>query len=1847
MSWLPVSSGTASVLRPSSLDCLSCDPYKELLWTGSADGAITCLYPHSIERRVRVQAHERGSPVLALAPFAQGVLSASRGGVRMHSRGGVLLTAFDTAGFITDITAASPSVMQGDASFLPAEILLAGWSVDGPSEAESAAADAHPTVALMDLVTNACVMSRATESASACVATGRVLACGGMDPGSALSLFDTRDFSPVRSLPGHSGGSRRLIIKGDRLVSIGYTVPPSAGSLDGSILASAGRADQLVKIYDLRTFRALPPLLFSLGGGPADAAFLPNFSSTLLVAGVTGVWQMVDAEAGLPDAHAYQVEMSAEPLTGLRASIAAMTMSSTGDLLFFGDSAGGVHQWTDKSDQIVHGLDELRINAFSAPVDWVPAGTHSMAPVQMDEHSALTTLPLPPSIDAATLISALPPRDMIATFPPPSMPPLDDKLLHMVSKPQSACIFARSKVCVRALLSSHRPHSSCYFRFSGRQNYQVKFVNGIQIVNLAAAHHHASLGAGLGLGAGRMGGAGKGLLAIKEGRADTAVEEESRGVGAFLPNHLPTLMKFAGKGRKVDRLHQKKSLLRAAGLTSSAVSSGALEEYSQVRGAGSYIALQRDALISKEYARVTIKIPRFGLYAFDFSSYNKTHFTGLDNLLPNSYVNPVLQLLYFLPRIRTTMLAHVCEREYCLTCELGFLFHMMDHGGQRGRPHTAEPRNFLRSLKQLPEAGGLGLLDLDEPLTAKGASAKDKVGNGADDDLFLAAKIQDFMRFLLEQLAKEERDSPAFQGRLHNVQNQRAQVQYSFQMNQQRRLRNFNLAAQQLQQSFASLQSHILPPNGSASPAMEASVTQSLRHQLNQFLNQSQMLFDETERYEAEQLQQQLAASAAEQAEGSPTSPRSNGNGAGSMPQTTIERVFGSVMQQRTFCHGTAQSFGSSSQPQHQAHESIQDKPTLYFKLNAYPLHETDLTFDGLLTNSLRDNSGSGSVAAPSSAGGSTPSWLGGGGSESGSGGGSAGLSTQRLFCNSCSTFTIQSSEKSLKPASAGTTPGALASAAASGSFTASNPGPLSHFPNALTIMANVTTDMEWEWWKRRDERFARTLANRKKMGGGNSAGAGTGGGAQQNATGGSSASTAKPTNLYGRFMAAAGDDSTTSIDQQTQQQPQPAAPGVVFRAGVVNAGAASSSATSSSSSSASTLPAPPTIAPIPQLSDDQLDALDVHFLPHFLLLLIDTHSNPHSPQTRSFRLLPSYARQLAAAINDLREMQATHIASQQSLSQSLVATQLLVCQLQSQLLALSQQNFFVQSKLNFAVNQHANLMHAMHAMTQQANQAMAQQQAQGGGGGAGLPPALQQRLHTMQSNLTHLQNQTHQLNAQKMQIQQSVHALQTTGLVGAVSTATAGAPQTAASGSSATGLAALQRKAQEIQAQIQAAAHQYLLRISEGESELRKMIIAQLGSATQSSSRGGAGGGASSAYAANHTATFSPSLVSHLTLSDVAVYELTAVVSAIADPPEKYSPLHSINGEHLVAHIKVDRAVYDQVGVDAAARDALRLVRQVSPNAAVSTTPVSDRSRYGAATQHASVAPSPHSPTTLPAAVSADAHDGSWFVFNDFVIRPSNGFEATRFNYLWKQPCAVVYKLLTGAPASPSAPTSSLSPPPALRSPGGHPLSPHSLHMHQQHQYLLASPFMNEALVYQTPPSLSTAGGGVGGVVAAAGGGSRFRHGGGPGGAGANLSPAPLSFQPLVPRGPHAEVMDSSSLVAIDCEFVSVQHELTDVDEVTGENVVVRPARLSLARVSVVRGSGPMMGQRTLSTYASAHSALVERSLVCVCLFCVAQSFCRFVLLFQVSPSSTTTSPATSPWSTTSPNTPALSPAI
>jgi hypothetical protein len=139
----------------------------------------------------------------------------------------------------------------------------------------------------------------------------------------------------------------------------------------------------------------------------------------------------------------------------------------------------------------------------------------------------------------------------------------------------------------------------------------------------------------------------------------------------------------------------------------------------------------------KSYRYLEIKHTKLGTLQFDFARYNESDdMCGLENMIPNAYTNAVVQLLFHSAPLRAHLLNHLCKSEFCLACELGFLFHMLEQRNVQ----VCQASNFLRALRQIPQVLALGLV---EPPDAE------------IDQMTYPRLVQQFTRFLFEQLHKE------------------------------------------------------------------------------------------------------------------------------------------------------------------------------------------------------------------------------------------------------------------------------------------------------------------------------------------------------------------------------------------------------------------------------------------------------------------------------------------------------------------------------------------------------------------------------------------------------------------------------------------------------------------------------------------------------------------------------------------------------------------------------------------------------------------------------------------------------------------------------------------------------------------------------------------------------------------------------------------------------------------------------------------------------------------------------------------------------------------------------------
>ncbi|XP_065648134.1 PAN2-PAN3 deadenylation complex catalytic subunit PAN2 isoform X2 [Hydra vulgaris] len=146
-------------------------------------------------------------------------------------------------------------------------------------------------------------------------------------------------------------------------------------------------------------------------------------------------------------------------------------------------------------------------------------------------------------------------------------------------------------------------------------------------------------------------------------------------------------------------------------------------------------------VIPKIYQKVDIKYSKYGVEDFNFKHYNQTPFSGLEIHIPNAYCNAMLQVFYFLDVLRVSMHNHLCQREFCIACELGFLFYMLDVADGQ----TCQASNFLRTFRTLPEASALGLLVNENMSVSCNRS--------------ISQTIQNWNRFVLRQLHQDTKNT--------------------------------------------------------------------------------------------------------------------------------------------------------------------------------------------------------------------------------------------------------------------------------------------------------------------------------------------------------------------------------------------------------------------------------------------------------------------------------------------------------------------------------------------------------------------------------------------------------------------------------------------------------------------------------------------------------------------------------------------------------------------------------------------------------------------------------------------------------------------------------------------------------------------------------------------------------------------------------------------------------------------------------------------------------------------------------------------------------------------------------
>jgi PAB-dependent poly(A)-specific ribonuclease subunit 2 len=165
--------------------------------------------------------------------------------------------------------------------------------------------------------------------------------CCGTETGS-VSLLDMSSLQVIKKLPAHHGAIADIDTQNNVLLTCGYSPRPH----------NLAHLDPLVQVFDLRTFRPLPPIPFHAG-----AKFVrmhPKMANTAIVISGSGQFHVVD----IANPAAVTLFHAQTSYLGLN----AIDLAPSGDALAFADAEAVVQIWGSP--------EKIRFSEFAAPVEW-------------------------------------------------------------------------------------------------------------------------------------------------------------------------------------------------------------------------------------------------------------------------------------------------------------------------------------------------------------------------------------------------------------------------------------------------------------------------------------------------------------------------------------------------------------------------------------------------------------------------------------------------------------------------------------------------------------------------------------------------------------------------------------------------------------------------------------------------------------------------------------------------------------------------------------------------------------------------------------------------------------------------------------------------------------------------------------------------------------------------------------------------------------------------------------------------------------------------------------------------------------------------------------------------------------------------------------------------------------------------------------------------------------------------------------------------------------------------------------------------------------------------------------
>ncbi|EYC36926.1 hypothetical protein Y032_0843g2643 [Ancylostoma ceylanicum] len=348
-SFVYVSSFEMNALNPAAISALCFDPYEELLWCGNYNGRIASFYAPSFDRYTAVCA--TNAVIRAMDVTEELVLSLSPSELKANTRHGLVSFSFSSQSMqnlsaMRRIQGTSSLFLGGD------QKKLIQFDFDKQKEIR--------------------VAGIKEKNANIIRINGSQLFTA--DSEGKITLRALGSMEALRVIPAHNGVITDFDVSGNRLITCGC-----------SMRQGVPHGDPYVKVYDLRSFAALPPIALSFA--PSFTRFLtvPAFcDNRILSVGQNGQAQMMflnERGAGMPliiDSGGYH--------------LTAFSFSSTKHYLAFADEIGNIHVYADRPNPTIN--DSSWETDFADP---------SLGPPQSflidDTHTPLAAVPLPFSCD--------------------------------------------------------------------------------------------------------------------------------------------------------------------------------------------------------------------------------------------------------------------------------------------------------------------------------------------------------------------------------------------------------------------------------------------------------------------------------------------------------------------------------------------------------------------------------------------------------------------------------------------------------------------------------------------------------------------------------------------------------------------------------------------------------------------------------------------------------------------------------------------------------------------------------------------------------------------------------------------------------------------------------------------------------------------------------------------------------------------------------------------------------------------------------------------------------------------------------------------------------------------------------------------------------------------------------------------------------------------------------------------------------------------------------------------------------------------------------------------------------